>query len=275
MPAPLQRRARSASPRLSRIRGRTLDTGPDAFTTIEVLVSMVVIAIAVALVAPMYLAMSGSSSTSLSIASANSGIRPALVELQREVTSASALYSPCPSSGTNYSYLNAGSLTSCTSGQSPGGFAVLMYTNITTGSTTQADCSQWRVYNGLLEERFWNPASMPASLGFSNVAAQVILKNTSSQPPFQLAAASGTQAQLLEITFELAPPNGKVVSAQVETSFDAQSIGPYASGTTSTSSTTTTSSSSTTTTSSSTTTTTTVAAGGSCTSTPAIPGGSS
>lgn len=251
--------------RLRRILRRRLELGSSGFTTIELLVSMLLIAIIVALITPMYLAMSGSSSQSLSMASANSGIRPALIELQREVTSASELYSPCPSSGTNYSYLHAGSLPSCSAGQSPGGFAVLMYTNVTTGSTTQPTCSQWRVANGVLQERLWSPSSMPATLAFFDTASQVAIRNPSSDPPFQLASATGTGSALLEVTFLLAPQAGRTVVSQVVTSFAAQGVGPYESGASTTSS-------STTTTSSSTTTTTTVASsGGICSTTPALP----
>lgn len=185
------------------------------FTLLEMVISMVIVAIALALLAPIYLVVSTSSARSQEISAANGAIRPALIMLTNQVGSAGTLYSPC-NSGTN-----AGGIPACNSGGSaPSGWAVLLYSESTSGATAQ--CSQWRVYNGLLQDRTWNPASTPSSLSFTTVATGVTLTNTSSQPPFALGSSSGSGADLLRVDFFLSTGAKGAPSIETKTAVAAQ-----------------------------------------------------
>lgn len=186
------------------------------FTLLEMVISMMIVAVALALLAPVYIVVSTSSARSQEISAANGAIRPALILLNNEVASTGNLYSPC-ASGTN-----AGSIPACSSGggNAPSGWAVLLYFEATSG--TAAECSQWRVYNGLLQDRTWNPASPPSSLSFTTLAPTVTITNTSGNPPFALGSSSGSGTDLLVVDFYVSTGAKGAPSIETKTAVAAQ-----------------------------------------------------
>lgn len=193
-------------------------------TLIELMVAMGILMVVMALVLPAYLALNNSSASTAAMTTDDTAIVPPLRQLSAEVTNATVLASPC-ASGAN------ASTPACQGGTSttpPSGFAVLLtYDAPGSGAPT---CSQWRVFDGVLQSRSWAPSSTTA-VAFGTDAAGVSIANTTSpwQPPFALEATTGTKAQILEVDLVLQSATD-IAGQELKTSMDSQAVAPSVSG---------------------------------------------
>lgn len=162
-----------------------VDAPDSGFTLLEVMIAMLVMAIVTALILPALLVISKSSANTDSTTADWTVVRPALNLLERQISSAGTIWSPCSSA------TNAGTVPSCQSTTSSG-FALLFWTP---GST--ATCTQWIIYNGTLEWRSWTPGAT-ATTHFDPVASGLTVTNTSSsaQPPFVVGGTGGHLVQI-------------------------------------------------------------------------------
>lgn len=215
----------------------------EGFTLVEIMVTMMIFVVVMALVIPTYLISSQSSTDTTSMTTDDTAMVPAVSRLASQLDNATYLWSPCDSTGT--SYLNSGISTcqSSTSSGGPGGSAILLYyyvvgpqTGQQYGSVTntvpssggatalKGYCSQWRVYNGLLQDRVWSSTSPPSSLAFNTIPTGLNITSNSKtgQPPFAVEGSSGNGSKIVDLDFMIRPTSSNSPNQEFQTSLAAQ-----------------------------------------------------
>lgn len=203
---------------------RLADRDEDGFTLVELMVTMMIFVIVVALILPTYLIANQSSTNTTSMTTDDSAIVPALNQLASQLDNSSYLWLPSAS----LSYQNSGSSSyqTTTASGGPGGSAILLYYyyggNL---SALQGLCSQWRVYNGQLQDRTWSSTSPPPSLAFRPIASGLnITASSSGQPFFALEGPSGSGADIVDVDFMIRPTSSNSPSQEFQTSMAAQQL---------------------------------------------------
>jgi len=202
------------------------EASESGFTLVEMSVALVLLGIIIGLLTPTFLSVSDSASRTEAQTTVDSAIRPAMIELSRQIESASFLYNPCTDA---VSYSNSG--TSPSAGCANGGFALLVYSTSANGG----ECTQWQVVKDSnnridpknanesdLQVRTWDPTASPApaNVPFVTLTSGIVMVNTSSQPPF-VTTISASQTGLVKV--DLWASSGSLSpSIEIKTSVAAQ-----------------------------------------------------
>ena len=152
--------------------------GSDGFTLIELLVSMSIFAILLAVMMSVVLSMNKDLNKTQSIADASAQGLRATEAIDKELRYADSV-NPQTTGASGDQYVS---------------FEGLLANQVT--NVSQIECYQWRLHSGgVLQQRSWNPATMPTSTvtatspAFTTVATGVV--NPTASPPFTVTTASG------------------------------------------------------------------------------------
>lgn len=195
---------------------RLVDRGDQGLTIVELMVAMAIFSAVLGLILPTFLVLDHSATGTSAMTAEDTVSVPALRLLTSQVDNATTLYSPCAgAANTSTPACRGGS-----GGTPASGFALMMHFDPIGTGPTQGLCSQWRVWNGLLQDRIWDPLTAPSSLAFRTVTATsssangsigsfpagLTVTNSSSpawQPPFTMEGTTGTKSSVVDVALWL------------------------------------------------------------------------
>lgn len=187
---------------LSRLRSRVhaVREGDSGFTLVEMLISMMVFGVAMTMVYQAMIRVQTYTQDVQGSADANSELRQAVSQIDRQVRSGNVLYSPA----------NETTPTTCTASGTDAGTCMRVYTQ----ANGLERCVQWQVINDsaapgtqLLRSRSWSP-SWQTDSNYTAWATQARgLFATPSAAPFTLqGAATSYSSRYLTVRFEARDP---------------------------------------------------------------------
>lgn len=182
------------------------------YTLVEMLIAATIALVVLGLVMVSLPLMVNITDNNLALHNANEKVYLAVDQLERQVEAANVIFNPATEGE------NAGPTISS-------GFSLRLYSS----STGTDRCDQWRVTATMqLEDRFWTPG-IPSTLT-SWVTVATGIENSSSTPPFALAATSAYGDRMLNVHLVLrASQTTASTTTNYQTSFtatDAQFYSP-------------------------------------------------
>lgn len=152
-------------------------------TLVELLIGMLMLSIVMAICVSVFMVMNRTVSTTDARTQDTDQARLAVQQIDRQIRSGNVFYDP--------------------GDEAAPGFVLRVYTQ----ANGDQKCVLWRVTNGTLETRSWEPSDLANATTWRRISGGIV--NTAAAPPFTLATDTNYGQRLIEILIQVNSAPGK------------------------------------------------------------------